>query len=83
MLVAAKEAPTTRNLAAQLEEVQLANWLTSKKTADDVFKLLKLDDEGAKLFDTPVFSTWVSYASKLDEKNPDELMFSVSEDLIR
>ncbi|KAE9169559.1 hypothetical protein PF005_g27918 [Phytophthora fragariae] len=77
MLVAAKEAPTTRNLAAQLEEVQLANWLTSKKTADDVFKLLKLDDEGAKLFDTPVFSTWVSYASKLDEKNPDALMFSV------
>ncbi|KAE8963651.1 hypothetical protein PR002_g29224 [Phytophthora rubi] len=77
MLVAAKEAPTTRKLATQLEEVQLAIWLTSKKTADDVFKLLKLDDEGAKLFETPVFSTWVSYATKLDGKNPDALMFSV------
>ncbi|KAE9086911.1 hypothetical protein PF007_g20583 [Phytophthora fragariae] len=77
MLVAAKEAPTTRKLATQLEEVQLANWLASKQTVDDVFKLLKLDDEGAKLFQNPVSSTWVSYATKLDEKNPDALMFSV------
>ncbi|KAE8882938.1 hypothetical protein PF005_g28304 [Phytophthora fragariae] len=77
MLVAAKEVPTTRNLATQLEEVQLANWLTSMKTADDVFKLLKLDDEGVNLFKNPVFSTWVSYATKLDDKNPDTLMFSV------
>ncbi|KAE9002954.1 hypothetical protein PR003_g19093 [Phytophthora rubi] len=50
MLVAAKEASTTQRFATQLEEVQLANWLTSKKTADDVFKLLKLDDEGGKFF---------------------------------
>ncbi|KAE9008221.1 hypothetical protein PF011_g10784 [Phytophthora fragariae] len=77
MLVAAKQAPTTRKLATQLEEVQLVNWLASKQTVDDVFKLLKLDDEGAKLFQNPVSSTWVSYATKLDEKNPDALMFSV------
>ncbi|KAE9258652.1 hypothetical protein PF001_g33292, partial [Phytophthora fragariae] len=53
------------------------NWLASKQTVDDVFKLLKLDDEGAKLFQNPVSSTWVSYATKLNGKNPDALMFSV------
>ncbi|KAE8997777.1 hypothetical protein PF011_g15330 [Phytophthora fragariae] len=77
MLAAAKQTPTTQLFATQLEEVQLANWLTSKRTADDVFKLLKLDDEGVNLFKNPVFSTWVSYATKLDDKNPDTLMFSV------
>ncbi|KAE8988760.1 hypothetical protein PR002_g21661 [Phytophthora rubi] len=77
MLVAAKEASTTRRFATQLEEVQLANWLASKQTADDVFKLLKLDDEGVKLFKDPVFTTWVSYATKLDGNKSDALMFSV------
>ncbi|KAE8965757.1 hypothetical protein PR003_g27728, partial [Phytophthora rubi] len=77
MLATAKEASTTRRFATQLEEVQLANWLTSKKTADDVFTLLKLDDEGGKFFKDPVFSTWVTYATKLDDKHPDALMFPV------
>ncbi|KAE9069249.1 hypothetical protein PF010_g26733, partial [Phytophthora fragariae] len=77
MLAWAKAAPTKQRFATQLEEAQLANWLASKKTAGDVFKLLKLDDEGVKLFKNSVFDTWVSYATKLDDKNPDALIFSV------
>ncbi|KAE8969646.1 hypothetical protein PR001_g27434 [Phytophthora rubi] len=76
MLVAAKETSTTRRFATQLVEVQLASWLASKQTVGGVFKLLKLDDEGVNLFRNPVFGTWVSYATKLDDKNPDVLMFS-------
>lgn len=40
------------------------------------FKLLKLNKEGDKLFESPVISTWVSYVKKMDTENPYTSMLS-------
>ncbi|KAE9161134.1 hypothetical protein PF004_g30937, partial [Phytophthora fragariae] len=44
MFLAAKESSFTKAIAEKLEQAQMADWLRNEKSADDVFKLLKLDD---------------------------------------
>ncbi|POM65852.1 Secreted RxLR effector peptide protein, partial [Phytophthora palmivora] len=39
--------------------------------------LLGLNKEGDKLFESPVFSAWLSYLDKVNAANPDESMFLV------
>ncbi|GMF43207.1 unnamed protein product [Phytophthora fragariaefolia] len=70
MLHEAKEMPRTKAVAVKLQEAQLINWMTTGQTADDVFKLLKLDGKTENVFDDPAFRTWMSYVSKLNQKNP-------------
>ncbi|KAG1697735.1 hypothetical protein DVH05_015692 [Phytophthora capsici] len=47
MLVQAKNDPATRTIANKLETLQLETWLKEKKSVVDVFKFLKLNDEGS------------------------------------
>ncbi|KAF4031818.1 hypothetical protein GN244_ATG16333 [Phytophthora infestans] len=64
MLVAAKGDRSTRTIALAVEHAQLKNWLKEKKTADDVFKLLRLSaDEGGDQLRNPVLKTWLEYAT--------------------
>ncbi|KAG6954864.1 hypothetical protein JG688_00012150 [Phytophthora aleatoria] len=58
-------------MASNLEEQM---WRSEGKTADNLFKSLKLDEKGGDLFESPVLGTWVSYINRLNtyEKHPDE-----------
>lgn len=47
----------------------MKDWLRNKRSVDDVFKLLRLDDEVDNLLQSPLLSNWVIYLGKLDE-NP-------------
>ncbi|KAG2876115.1 hypothetical protein PC115_g23715, partial [Phytophthora cactorum] len=47
-------------------------WRGRKKTAEDVFNLLKLNNEGEQLFKSRILDVWVSYVVELDKKNADE-----------
>lgn len=76
MLVAAKTADSTKAIAAKLEGVQLTSWVTSGTSADGVFKILKLDKTGDKLFESPILNTWTTYVSTIHRNNPNEFMFA-------
>ncbi|KAF1787476.1 hypothetical protein GQ600_7628 [Phytophthora cactorum] len=70
---AKKRSATTRSMASNLEEEM---WRSQGKTADNLFKFLKLDEKGDDLFESPVLGTWVSYINRLNtyEKRPDEFV---------
>uniref|UniRef100_H3GFB8 RxLR effector PexRD54 WY domain-containing protein n=1 Tax=Phytophthora ramorum TaxID=164328 RepID=H3GFB8_PHYRM len=76
LLVAAKQNYKSATVATKLENAQLRNWESAGKTGDDVFDLLKLNDKGEKLFESPVAATWISYVTKLNTQNSDEVIFS-------
>ncbi|KAG1704926.1 hypothetical protein DVH05_004953 [Phytophthora capsici] len=62
-------------LTDQLEHLLLTTWQKEGKTLDQVFKLLKLDKELNRLFNSKLLSTWVSYVVKV-ETNPYNVVFS-------
>ncbi|OWZ14217.1 RxLR effector protein [Phytophthora megakarya] len=53
------------------------NWIDEGKSANDVFKLLKLEKEGGAVLTSPLWSTWNSYVTMLNKKNPEESIYSV------
>lgn len=69
MFAAAKESSSTKAIAGKLEQAQMTDWLRNEKSADDVFKLLKLNDDVDNLLTNPLLSNWVAYVEKLNE-NP-------------
>ncbi|KAE8951051.1 hypothetical protein PR003_g34987, partial [Phytophthora rubi] len=71
MLISAQKLPRTKPFAGRLQKEL---WISQDKTADDIFQLLKLDQQGENIFDTGEFSTWVSYVTKLNklDEKPDE-----------
>ncbi|ETK94249.1 hypothetical protein L915_02653 [Phytophthora nicotianae] len=73
MIVKAKESPRSKQIAAKLQEEV---WRAEGKTSDDIFRLLKLNEESYKVLENPALSTWVSYVTKLgklDQTKPSEL----------
>ncbi|OWY98161.1 hypothetical protein PHMEG_00031140 [Phytophthora megakarya] len=75
------------NLVTKMKSAQLKMWLESGKTTDDVFKLLKLDDEAnANIFrDKVLLKAWVSYLNDFVKKNPDQkdMLFSALQSRLR
>ncbi|OWZ15799.1 RxLR effector protein [Phytophthora megakarya] len=69
LLTEAKRVSSTNVIARNLEEAQLMKWVADKMSIDSIFNLLKLDEAGGDLFKSPLLSTWVKYAFKL-EKQP-------------
>ncbi|KAF4045392.1 hypothetical protein GN244_ATG02134 [Phytophthora infestans] len=67
----ATQSANTNSIALNLEKEL---WKSQGKTADDVFKALKLDKKGDNLFEDPAIRTWVYFVNKLngDKKTPDE-----------
>ncbi|KAG7385021.1 hypothetical protein PHYPSEUDO_002033 [Phytophthora pseudosyringae] len=75
MLLAAKDVEGTKALATKLEGLQLTNWVQAGKSPDDVFKILMLDQAGAKVFDNPQFVRWTDFVAKANTKNSDVAMY--------
>ncbi|EEY55242.1 secreted RxLR effector peptide protein, putative [Phytophthora infestans T30-4] len=55
------------SIVSRLETIQRKNWMGDGKSVDDVYRILKLDEEGQNILKSPALSTWMSYASKLKE----------------
>ncbi|EGZ17294.1 hypothetical protein PHYSODRAFT_497933, partial [Phytophthora sojae] len=57
---------TTMSIAEGMETALLNMWRGEKQLSEDAgFKLLKLDEEGDKLFQNPLVNTWASYVKML------------------
>ncbi|OWZ07043.1 hypothetical protein PHMEG_00020617 [Phytophthora megakarya] len=84
MLDAAKMKTTTDDIAKKLESDQLKMWLSSEKSADDVFMALNLDKVGNDFIDNPLFKTWMSYTNVFIKENSEKkaTVFSTLEDHI-
>ncbi|KAI9919386.1 hypothetical protein PsorP6_017380 [Peronosclerospora sorghi] len=65
-LVKATGMDSTKEIAAALQQEQLELWLASEKTVDEVFILLKLKDEGHKMFESPKMETLNMYMEKFN-----------------
>ncbi|OWZ17527.1 Avirulence (Avh) protein [Phytophthora megakarya] len=78
MLIAAKKTANTENIATKLQAEQLRVWLSKKKSADDVFKLLQLNKADDTLFDSSEFTLWSKYLDDLDVKFPSKELTMVS-----
>ncbi|KAH7465628.1 RxLR effector protein PSR2 [Phytophthora ramorum] len=70
MLVSAKKSEATTHLATKLQAEQVAGWLKSEKSADDVFRILMLDDAGAYPLSSPGLRAWLNYMSEFNRLNP-------------
>ncbi|KAE8984565.1 hypothetical protein PR002_g22906 [Phytophthora rubi] len=77
MIMYAKKDASTSVIAGKLEAAQLEKWLSEKQTAADVFKLLKLDEEGVYLLWKQRVRAWVAYVTKLDPHKSDDIILSV------
>lgn len=54
------------SIAEGMETALLNMWRGEKQLSEDAgFKLLKLDEEGDKLFQNPLVNTWASYVKML------------------
>uniref|UniRef100_H3H3S2 RxLR effector PexRD54 WY domain-containing protein n=1 Tax=Phytophthora ramorum TaxID=164328 RepID=H3H3S2_PHYRM len=60
---------STKAVATKLETQQMQVWLTSGKSSDDVFTLLKLDKTEKNFFGNPLYKTWSSYLNGFNNKN--------------
>ncbi|OWZ01365.1 Avirulence (Avh) protein [Phytophthora megakarya] len=72
MIQAAKNVPSTRDLATKLKTEQMEHWVKVGKDPDDVFHLFKLDKTGDKLFSNPEFTAWAKYVDDFNTKHPEE-----------
>uniref|UniRef100_H3GXM3 RxLR effector PexRD54 WY domain-containing protein n=1 Tax=Phytophthora ramorum TaxID=164328 RepID=H3GXM3_PHYRM len=65
-----KTLDSTKAVATKLETLQMQVWLTSGKSSDDVFTLLKLDKAPDNFFGNPLYKTWGSYMNVYNNKHP-------------
>ncbi|ETI54256.1 hypothetical protein L917_02670 [Phytophthora nicotianae] len=73
MIIAAKQAPSTKNVATKLQVEQLRAWGKQGKSADDVFALLNLKTKAQNLddlFDDPQFVPWLKYVDDFNKNDP-------------
>ncbi|POM79025.1 Hypothetical protein PHPALM_3376 [Phytophthora palmivora] len=68
VIAASKKQPILKELAQNVEADQLQNWLSSGKSSEDVFRLLKLDKTGENLLGSPLYQTWFAFSTKLISK---------------
>ncbi|OWY92224.1 hypothetical protein PHMEG_00038856 [Phytophthora megakarya] len=73
MLHASKTRFNTDDIAKKLEADQLGMWLSSEKSADDLFTTLHLEKIEYDFSDNPLFKTWMSsYAFVFIKKHPEK-----------
>ncbi|KAE8982333.1 hypothetical protein PR003_g23305 [Phytophthora rubi] len=70
------DAPSTRKIASRLWRELLGSWKHNRDSADDIFKLLKLDEAGTDLFAMPQLNTWFIF-TRMTVHDPKEEMVSV------
>nr|AEK80787.1 Avh160 [Phytophthora sojae] len=64
ILNVASQAPSKRTKVVAIS-LQLQLWQDQRRSADEVFKLLKLEQAGGSVLRSPFLETWVLYAKKL------------------
>ncbi|KAG6945911.1 hypothetical protein JG688_00016308 [Phytophthora aleatoria] len=69
LLAQARQVSTTESIAKQFETIQLDNWITQRKTADEINSLLKLDAVD-NIFTRPSLETLISYVTGLKTADP-------------
>ncbi|KAG3169334.1 hypothetical protein PC128_g19185 [Phytophthora cactorum] len=78
MLIAAKKSPSVENIAVRVQSEQTKLWQANKKSPADVFKLVKLDEEGPTLLTSPLFKSWLQYTDEYNMINWKETVSSIS-----
>ncbi|KAF4149167.1 hypothetical protein GN958_ATG01708 [Phytophthora infestans] len=66
-------ASTMTDIDRKLESAQLEAWLSSGKSVEDVFDLLRLNLTKDDFFKNPVLSIWVSYLNTIVTDNPNKM----------
>ncbi|KAG1694184.1 hypothetical protein DVH05_021840 [Phytophthora capsici] len=70
MILAASKDPSTSILAKRLHLEQLREWYSSLKPPELLFKALKLDKTGSKLFERSLFTVWKEYVEFIKLMDP-------------
>ncbi|KAH7469370.1 hypothetical protein KRP22_004617 [Phytophthora ramorum] len=74
MTAIAEKNPTTINVAKRMKAVLFQGWMRKRghKTTDDVFTMLKLDEAGERLFQSPMLELWMKYVDGFNKAFPKE-----------
>ncbi|OWZ11377.1 RxLR effector protein, partial [Phytophthora megakarya] len=51
-------------------------WLVKGTSTDDVFKAFELNMAGSRIFENPKFVIWALYVTKVEKRNPEEIILS-------
>ncbi|KAI9914175.1 hypothetical protein PsorP6_004945 [Peronosclerospora sorghi] len=62
-----KSKDSSINILINRMQSELMQFLIEKKSPGDVFKLLKLDEQGESLFQSPLLNTWKDYVDTYNE----------------
>ncbi|KAK1937080.1 hypothetical protein P3T76_009858 [Phytophthora citrophthora] len=77
LLLNVKDSDDSAVIADKLEVLLLKSWQQEEKNVVDVYKLLKLDDEGDQFFQDPLVGTLIRYATMVDKKDSFSGVFSL------
>ncbi|KAL3659165.1 hypothetical protein V7S43_015744 [Phytophthora oleae] len=85
MIVKAKSATDTKEIATKMQTEQLRLWAKQEKSSDDVFNFFKLNKVDAKTLDdlvgNPQYSTWAQYVDDISGKKPNKAKSMVAKTL--
>ncbi|POM61848.1 Secreted RxLR effector peptide protein [Phytophthora palmivora] len=70
MILAAKKVSSTESVAIKIQTGQVQNWLTRKKSPNDVFEYLLLNKAGDDLLSNPELAIWIRYMTAFNKENP-------------
>ncbi|KAG7386476.1 hypothetical protein PHYPSEUDO_015576 [Phytophthora pseudosyringae] len=70
MIMAAAEVSSTTSIAKRMHSELLRAWLQRGETPDDIYFLLKLNDAGDGLLQSPLFHFWGKFMIYYNEMNP-------------
>ncbi|KAF4042558.1 hypothetical protein GN244_ATG05160 [Phytophthora infestans] len=77
MFFAGKNDGTLKFTLGPMVRLIKGNWLSQKKTAEDVFTDLSLDKDGINFFENPILVTWFTYVKSMHKEEADNVMSSV------
>ncbi|KAG3050959.1 hypothetical protein PI124_g24031 [Phytophthora idaei] len=71
MIKSALKVSSTENIAKRMEHELFRNWhVISRKTPNEIFRGLKLDQAGSTLFTNPFLDTWIQYMAAFNKRKP-------------
>ncbi|RAW23761.1 hypothetical protein PC110_g19814 [Phytophthora cactorum] len=71
MIQSALKVSSTENISKRMELEFFRNWLVvSRKTPNEIFKSLELDNAGSTLFTNPFLDTWIQYMTAFNKLKP-------------
>ncbi|OWZ16477.1 RxLR effector protein [Phytophthora megakarya] len=73
-LLSARQIENTKDIAKKLHFQQMESWMTRGDSADEVFKLLKISDEGPKFVESQKLSILAGYMDYVSIAKPQEKM---------